>query len=376
MAFMNRNNPLIIFCILWCLSLPMIAQSFQSTKLADIAKSVSLSPKIGDGVSGYVDAGSYKGLPLTVGRDSQNTIIHIGYKFFPEEMKSQYPSIVYDFIERYMLELDCLTKDEILSQHLWDDKVIIREGNMSNIRRIKSNTSCTINLVENKYYNVIWKQGENTILDIAFPVQYELLLGMPKIEIEKIIRSQIVNSPARISTASEIGNLNEISTNVFETEPVQNYYVQSMNNAKYYSKTKEDQYYPIFDSEKKWYSAANLFQGVIRDTNNYKIYVEQNLYGFQKNTYTITLAQWLNYCKENDITTYFAVEEERQDGLKCLLIAQSLKLGFNHMMSIIIPDNFVDNHHAVFKAQLNAYIPTQNVKNLYQQYVKKPKKKI
>lgn len=76
------------------------------------------------------------------------------------------------------------------------------------------------------------------------------------------------------------------------------------------------------------------------------------------------------------MTTYVAVEEERKDGLKLLLIAQCRDLGFNHMLSIIVPWNFVDNRKSVLKAQLNAYIPTNNVKDLYQQYKQKPKKKI
>ena len=73
---------------------------------------------------------------------------------------------------------------------------------------------------------------------------------------------------------------------------------------------------------------------------------------------------------------YFAIEEEREDVLKALLIAQNPDLGFNHMLSFIIPNNFVNDKKTVFKVVLNAYIPTQNVKDLYQQYVDKPKKRI
>ena len=76
------------------------------------------------------------------------------------------------------------------------------------------------------------------------------------------------------------------------------------------------------------------------------------------------------------LDVYFAVEEEHEDGLRALLIAHSRDLGFNHMMSLLIPDNFVQKRNAILKATLNAYIPTQNVKDLYQQYVAKPKKKI
>ena len=76
------------------------------------------------------------------------------------------------------------------------------------------------------------------------------------------------------------------------------------------------------------------------------------------------------------MTTYFAVEEEREDGIKALVIAQSPDLGFNHVLSLIIPFDFITNKNCVIKASLNAYVPTQNVAELYKQYVEKPKKKL
>ena len=104
--------------------------------------------------------------------------------------------------------------------------------------------------------------------------------------------------------------------------------------------------------------------------------MKQNLYGFKYDCFTIPLEKWLGYCKEMKMTTYFAVEEEREDGIKALVIAQSPDLGFNHVLSLIIPFDFITNKNCVIKASLNAYVPTQNVAELYKQYVEKPKKKL
>lgn len=376
MAYFNRNKILFVLVILlsWCSSL--LAQEYQSEKLAKIAKRVVLNPDMGDGATGYCDCGAYDGKSIIFGRDIHDVIYHIGYKLFSPEMKSLYPSTVYDFIERYMLELDCFKNEIDLNRQLSDDKVIIMNGSLSTIKKINPETSCSVNLVDDKYYDVEWKDGNNTLLNLAFPVQYELLLGMPKNEIEKKIHSQISRCSVGVSPSYENLELEQISDKIFQTKPVANYYVESLNTAKYYSKSQEGNYYPIFESNDKWHSAANLFQGVVTDISDYKMFIQQNLYGFNKDAYTITLQQWINYCRQNDIIIYFAIEEEREDGLKALLIAQSVKLGFNHMMSIIIPDNFVDNPKTVMKVTLNAYIPTQNVKELYQQYTNNPQKRI
>lgn len=160
------------------------------------------------------------------------------------------------------------------------------------------------------------------------------------------------------------------------TVPVSNYYVETLNTAAYFREDASGQIVPTFSDEDKWHSAANLLLGYVKDVDDYSLYVEQNLYGFKKEQYRVTLKQWLSYCQAMKLETYFAIEEERTDGFKALLIAHSEDLGFNHMLSLIIPDDFVTNRKAVLKATFNAYIPTQNVKDLYQKYVDKPKKKI
>jgi hypothetical protein len=87
----------------------------------------------------------------------------------------------------------------------------------------------------------------------------------------------------------------------------------------------------------------------------------------------VSLAQWLNYCRKLNCMVYFAVEEERYDGLKILLIARCRDFNFNHVLSIIVPDTFTEKKDAILKATLNAYIPTQNVLDLYKQYTEKSK---
>ena len=104
------------------------------------------------------------------------------------------------------------------------------------------------------------------------------------------------------------------------------------------------------------------------------LHVEQTLYGFQKQSFIVGLSSWLNYCKENHLTIYFGIEEERRDGLKALMIAHNQDLGYNHMLSIILPDDFVERKNAVLKVIANTYIRTDNVEELYDEKNKKGKK--
>lgn len=372
MTHTNLNRILFSLCL--CVSaLVLSAQTYQSEILARIGKRVALPAQYADSAAGYYDAGVYQGMQLTVGIDDSHTITHLGYKIFMPELKTTYPSVVYDFIERYFLELDAFKSETYLPQKLADDKLSVLEGAIDSIRKVTFETPFMINCVDDKNYQVTWSNGDKCLLCINFPADFELILGMPKVEIEKKIHQQIAGTPPSLRTIPVPKDLVREKESVFRTNPISNYYVESLNTATYYKKQGKDSFEPIYSPEQKLYSAANLFQGVIDSIADYKLYIEQNLYGFKTDKFTVSLSQWIDYCRSMKMTTYFAIEEEREDGLKALLIAQSKELGFNHMMSIIIPFNFVEKKNTILKAYMNAYIPTQNVKDLYQQLKKRPK---
>ncbi len=300
------------------------------------------------------------------------------YTLFAPEVKTAYPSVVYDFLEKYLFEIDSLQRKGIpVEQRLRDDKVMFLTGDATIARKITSEMMFNVSKTENKFYEVSWSDTlGNVVLDLAFPMQYELLLGKSRVELEKDFKATLAEAPPYMPVSLATDKFTRQDDGCLMTEPIANYYVESLNSASYYTIAESGDTIPTFNDTDKWHSAANLFQSRIDAISDYTLYVEQNLYGFRKVQYMVSLQQWLAYCQALKLDTYFAIEEEREDGLKALLIVQSKDLGFNHMLSLIIPDNYVTNKKTVFKATLNAYIPTQNVKELYQKYVDKPKKRI
>lgn len=300
------------------------------------------------------------------------------FTLFPMELKTEYPSVVYDFLETYLYEIDSLQHKGVnIDQRLKDDKVMFIKGSASAARGIDSGMTFNIVKTDDKFYEVFWTNTQgNVILHLTFPMHYELLLGKPKVEIEKELEKALTDERQYKPSDAKIDGLVLHEDGCLMTDPVSNYYVETLNTATYHSITESGDTIPVFIDNDKWHSAANLFHGLITDNKGYTLDIEQNLYGFKKKKYSVSLQQWLSYCQSMKMNIYFAIEEEREDVLKALLIAQNPDLGFNHMLSFIIPNNFVNDKKTVFKVVLNAYIPTQNVKDLYQQYVDKPKKRI
>ena len=282
-------------------------------------------------------------------------------KLFNSEMHdaASYPhQVVMDFLERYFgKELPAL-KNTTLEHKMADDKVYFRKGNAQALYHVKDTMPFSISLLD-KYYEVKW---EPTVT-IVFPAQYDLLLGMQKDEATQKLKQSILAAPMRTNDVRVPTNLHLnkdgvwISTSEF-------FELKSLNDAVYYNKVRVN-YKPIFDTTHLEYSAANLFHGLITDVD-YLMYVEQSIYGMKTINYTLSLQQWLNYCSMLGMRIYFAVEEQREDGILAIVVAQSRELGFNHLLSVVIPDKFITDKNSVMKVRLSPYIPTHNVKDLYQ----------
>lgn len=344
---------------------------YASRLLAGLGKSIGYTP-VDSLPEGTYDAGMAFGMPVIAEYDNMHTVTHLGFRLFDDNMKREYVSDVYNFLERYFLEMYCWKNGQTLRQKLHDDKVMFTEGSIADIKRIDEKTVFTISNVEDKFYEVTWADSVGTFLSIAFPIQYELILGMPLVEIEQNLYSLITSAP-KADTCDSLPEVELMGDEIYQTVPRQTYYIESLSTSRYYYKTNGTQTL-ILDTLHAGLSAMNIFHEITRCNN--PMIVEQNLYGFKRRKFLITLHQWLNYCKEQKLIVYTAIEEEYTDGLKLLVVVQSKSLGYNHMLSVKVPRDFIDSPTAELEASVNAFIPTHNIKNLYQKYTKSTNKKI
>lgn len=318
---------------------------------------------------------TFKGLPLAIETDDGLVVNHLGIKLFDKDIyhaAGKADSMVMRFLERYALELLTLRDVNIVDKKA-DDKVFFRQGNLGLLTR--NALRCNFSLLRHpNYFEARWTSDNKELVTLVFPPNIELIRGATLVELQNGMREELMNAHCQPLPLKEWRReeIESKGNNVWTS--FSNYYELKALNDVVNLYQDGEHFKPIFDEKHLDLSATNLSLGVI--PRDFRLAVEQSMYGFEKKNYLINLSQWLNYCVENGLKLYVSVEEERTDGLKLFVLARSKDFGFNHVMSLIVPSNFIKNKACVLKAKLTVFVPTDNVKNLFQNHVRHAKKNI
>lgn len=297
-----------------------------------------------------------------------------GLKLFSPELHDAagyHQRVVMDFLERYFGNELPNQRQTTREHKMADDKVYFRKGTILDLQQVSDTMPFSISLID-RYYEVEWKKQEVPFVKIVFPAQYDLLMGMQQEEAQQKLQEAILGAPLRKSVLNIPAELQSKEDGIYMSKK-EMFELESLNDAIYYNKVREE-YSPVFSSQYIDYSVANLLHGLIPDVD-YRMYIEQSVYGMKTINYTLMLSQWLNYCSQLGMKIFFGIEEKRGDGVLAIVIAQCKELGFNHLLSIVIPDKFVNDQNVVLKVRLTPYIPTHNVKDLYMKETLSHKKK-
>ncbi|MBQ8673276.1 MAG: hypothetical protein IJ511_04385 [Bacteroides sp.] len=320
---------------------------------------------------------------LAVREDALQEVCHIGFRLFPQQIIEQNPSPVYNFVERYLLELALLKEDARILQALREDKVRLKIGStlpssnicsrlLSILPRVKSCPSFIIT-TDNQYYTASWSEGGSNLLYLRFPIQYELLWGMNKKEVESRFHQDLLYFQEAhrqdADTASEeedaywadyLTALND-SCYLLEGEC---YGVESMNSNRYYKKRADGRFTLLYDARYPEESVRNLF--LSGQGKRVKVSVCQRLYGRKKQEFDTTLAQLMAFFKALGCTAYIGIES--MEGYRATggLTLLNPAAGYCHLLyfdmdlrTLIRPGDFT------VKAELYGYVPTHNINNLF-----------
>lgn len=182
----------LLVLLLLCLAHLANAQDFTTNNLANIAKKIGITEHTLDTFHGD----STREHTVLLNKDSiriktneLKEICHIGYKLFPNSIKDPKYAYLYDFVERYILELQVMTPRANVNRKLKQDKVkingvflkVLHDNNVDSIE------SLSINEVENYSYELSWTKGDSKA-SIIFQPNCQLILGSDDKELDEIAK--------------------------------------------------------------------------------------------------------------------------------------------------------------------------------------------
>lgn len=312
-----------------------------------------------------------KNKPLIVQKNAQGMVDHVGIKLFDRDLVHRYPTFVYRFIERYFLELLLLPSEKEIYTKLRMEKVKISSDVYSlhsfkkDLQRIISDFSADYSLYimcNNNRYTVSCMRNERVLVEVDFPVRYELLSGNTKLEAENSVYMALMAQQVKEYTPLSERELFEYNDSLFCAN--EDYYLAETIVSTVFYKKKKDEFLPVFSSSMMMESVYNLFNSSYDWGVNVEI--TQNLYGGKKITYTLPLKKLVDFCVDQHCIVYSGVQKVEKTEITGVLMAVNMELGYQHLMQFSLPKDLLKapKDHEV-KIKMYSYIPIHNVSSLF-----------
>ena len=305
----------------------------------------------------------------------------IGLRLFSDSLKRDFDRRVYDFAERYLLELLlCPSREEVLTR-LKEDKVELtfncisytaggwelRDGvaflGDSLMLNVSTGSGC---------YVVDWRDDSRSF-NMIFPMQYELIHGADKAEMEEGFMEELARAkvPDHARDTLPLVELQETKRKGYYARKGGVYLTNALHSATYYKAIDDQRATLFFDKALPGESLANLFLRGFCGERKLTLKITHHRYGNQKTLFEVDVTRFVAHCREQGCEIYFATEEMDGKGVKGTVLVQHRDLGYNHLLYFDCPMEAFDRLRPMVNVALYTYIPTHNVKNLFNDEPKK-----
>lgn len=367
-----------LICLLIANTVSAQTMSRYSTNLLqDIAKQINLADTINMLPAGiHRDYCTRNGNSITV-ITRNNQVEHIGYTIFALELREKMPSPIYNFLERYALEMDLPRREKIeAAKQMRRDKVTFTKGSLSQLPSLCKDTTLTVSVSyhSERAYIVEWFRDSVVVCSVFFPSNYELMHGTDIIENESKIR-------AAIETCDYTEDVDSISIENLKmvTMPQGDYYVMErginripeMPNNIYYtlstdSVTQKDSLELLCSVDFPKESVANLFSSLELE-NDYEVEVVLDKYNFKKEVFRVPLRQLVRFCLSEKCRPYFGVikYDESSHKIEAFMEMRNHKEAYEHLLTIKMDTSTLAERKGLINVSIMGYVLTHNIEDLY-----------
>lgn len=279
-----------------------------------------------------------------------NTVNHIGLRLFGESTRNLDNTPVFDFLERYFLQLKYPPTVKTAQKMISDDQFQFVKGSLKTVDDIRPTDGFGFNY-DKRQYTASWNRDGQPLLTVSFPVEYELISGENKIEAENNLLADIKRTEVKDVTC--------------KTAHDPHYINENFSNRLYYQKGEL-----VSSVRHPAESASNMLLS-LKAKGQYDLKVTQVSYGFKKTVFNVPLRQWIAFCQNSGCVLYVGIEDISEKGeVSAVVLAVNEAENYNHVLTVTIPQVTIHDKKGSLNARLYPYVPTHNVKSLFAEFRK------
>lgn len=290
---------------------------------------------------------------ITTRSNAYGEVEHIGLRLFGDVTRKKLPSPSYDFLERFLLEVN-MAKGEDRDRLLMQNFVTFNTGTPATALTLDTLTTYEEEKLPNTRYMSTWKKNGKVVLQMMYPMDWQMLTGCSIDELEKNFEKKLLRH-----------NIQKV-----DTLPLRGTYIMSplIKNDIYLSdkgvKTASGRRY-VFNVKNISKSVANMML-VEEMPVDVDLRMSVNRYDYITDSLTVPLRKYINFCMtEEGCKPYFGLKSVKDNVVKGVLFFVNSNGGFMHMLSVTVNYDIVKKAKGTIKAKLLPYIPLHNVKKEY-----------
>jgi hypothetical protein len=215
--------------------------------------------------------------------------------------------------------------------------------------------------VDLRAYKVAWEVGGKKILEMSFPMNYQMLIGGNALELEdRLVRRLRCYQAHDISQgiAKELPNVG------LEFTYTNSYYMSTMvRNDVYYTRDMEEEPWRLVNDTARATRTINNWMIASDSENEIPLEITFDKYGYEVDSLFTNYRTWQQFCMEEGCTPYFGIKNKYNGIYECSVFMVNKTGGYVHLLSINIPeDTLKDPGNITATARMYAYIPLYNVR--------------
>lgn len=354
---------IVIFIVMMAAVQLCTAVSYSTRKLHRIASTISLTMSDNLGANAIDDTTYYyKRRQLSVRTNSYGDICHIGYSMFNREiMRMQGNLPVFEFLERYLLELDLKLDGFSPNARMDIDDVHIVKGSLQMFGSITDSTSVSVEYLPRHMYRVTCMIA-NKPLVVTVPADCQLLYGADAVELEEILVRDLSRLSLDDEIISPLSYWNNARSSVSGDIRIldNGCYLSDLIGSKLYMRNCRGKWQLFNDDTNVTHSVLNtMLTGIWNEELPLKLTVDK--YGHKSEVINSVLAKFLAFCRREGCKVYGGIKTVGKDVVTGTLFIPNEQYGYNHVLSFSFPQSILRGKKDTISARLYAYVPLQNV---------------